>query len=247
MGREEDAALAREETLPRNAPMSGMPEAFGMCSQLVGDGACDSVLVAVGDGPRCGRLSVAESSGSVSIGARAMRVRACRRGGGGEERKDRDDGPGPDPDSKSRGEGRAENDLNEVAKRRGIGMGGESVLEWCGVLGSAPAFDCAVRDLKREYSVLWFGSGSRRGTDASAEIARLWTSRRLWTVVEVPSLDVELLVCLGWRFEARRRANGTRTRIRATMKRTPPMEATMMIARLFWLDGWDAVDDPVVC
>ena len=78
MGREEDAALVREEMLPRNAPMSGMFDVFGMCNQLVGVGAggCDSVLVAVGEGPRCGEPSVTESSGSVSIGARAMRVRA---------------------------------------------------------------------------------------------------------------------------------------------------------------------------
>lgn len=76
MGREEDAALVREEILPRNAPMSGMFDGFGMCNQLVGAGACDSVLVAVGEGPRCGEPSVTESSGSVSIGARAMRVRA---------------------------------------------------------------------------------------------------------------------------------------------------------------------------
>ena len=76
MGREEDAALVREEMLPRNAPMRGMFDVFGMCNQLVGAGACDSVLVAVGEGPRCGEPSVTESSGSVSIGVRAMRVRA---------------------------------------------------------------------------------------------------------------------------------------------------------------------------
>jgi hypothetical protein len=81
VGREEDLALAREEMLPRNAPMSGMFDAFGMCNQLVDAGACDSALVAVGEGPRGGEPSVTESSGSGSIGTRAMRVRACRRGG----------------------------------------------------------------------------------------------------------------------------------------------------------------------
>ena len=76
MGREEDAALVTDEMLPRNAPMSGMFDALGMCNQLVGAGAWDSVLVAVGEGPRCGEPSVTESSGSGSIGTRAMRVRA---------------------------------------------------------------------------------------------------------------------------------------------------------------------------
>ena len=80
MGREEEPALVTDEMLPRNAPMRGM-DAFGMCSQLVGAGACDSLLAAVGEGPRVGKLSVTESSGRVSIGARAMRVRACRSGG----------------------------------------------------------------------------------------------------------------------------------------------------------------------
>lgn len=81
MGREEEPPLVTDEMLPRNAPMRGTDD-FGMCSQLVGaGGACDSVLVAVGDGTRIGVPSVTESSGSVSIGARAMRVRACRSGG----------------------------------------------------------------------------------------------------------------------------------------------------------------------
>jgi hypothetical protein len=52
VGREEDAALARDERLPRNAPMSGMPAAFGICNQLVGAGVSDSVLAAVGEGTR---------------------------------------------------------------------------------------------------------------------------------------------------------------------------------------------------
>jgi hypothetical protein len=86
-------------------------------------------------------------------------------------------------------------------------------------------------DLKGEYSVLVFGSGSRSGADASAEMVRLWTSRR---VEEVPSLDVEPFVCLlGWRLEARRRANGTRTRILATMTSKPPTQPTATIAMLF--------------
>jgi hypothetical protein len=80
VGREEEPPLVTDEMLPRNAPMRGTDD-FGMCSQLVGAGACDSVLVAVGDGARIGEASVTESSGSVSIGARAIRVRACRSGG----------------------------------------------------------------------------------------------------------------------------------------------------------------------
>ena len=91
--------------------------------------------------------------------------------------------------------------------------------------------------MKGLYSVLAIGSGSRRGAEASAEMVRLWTSRRLWAVDEVPLLDVEPLVCLVWRLDARRRANGTRTRIEATMARIPPTQPTMMIAMLFlWGD-----------
>lgn len=80
MGSEEEPELAADEMLPRKAPIRGMPDAFGMCSQLVGDGACDSLLVAVGEGPRFGESGIV-SSGSGSIGVRAMRVRAWRRGG----------------------------------------------------------------------------------------------------------------------------------------------------------------------
>jgi hypothetical protein len=76
VGREEEPELVRDEMLPRKAPIRGMFDAFGMCSQLVGVGACDSVLVAVGEGPRFGDPSGTVSSGSDSIGARAMRVRA---------------------------------------------------------------------------------------------------------------------------------------------------------------------------
>jgi hypothetical protein len=57
-------------------------------------------------------------------------------------------------------------------------------------------------------------------------------SRRLWTVEEVPPLDEELLEGLTWRFDARRRANGTRTRTTATRKRKPPRQATIITARL---------------
>jgi hypothetical protein len=57
-------------------------------------------------------------------------------------------------------------------------------------------------------------------------------SRRLWTVEVVPSLDVELLEGLGWRFDARRRANGTRTRTTATRKRKPPRQLTIITAML---------------
>jgi hypothetical protein len=92
--------------------------------------------------------------------------------------------------------------------------------------------DCAVTGLKGEYSVLVFESGSRSGADASAEMVRLWTSRRLWTVEEVPPLDVELLEGLSWPFDARRRANGTRTRTTATRKRKPPRQLMIIIAVL---------------
>lgn len=81
MGREEEPELVTDDMLPRKAPIRGMPDTFGMCSQLVGDGACDSVLAAVGEGPRFGDPSATVSSGSGSIGVRAMRVRAWRRGG----------------------------------------------------------------------------------------------------------------------------------------------------------------------
>jgi hypothetical protein len=69
VGREEGPELVADEMLPRKAPIRGMPDVFGMCSQLVGDGACDSALVAVGEGPRFGDPSGIVSSGSESIGA----------------------------------------------------------------------------------------------------------------------------------------------------------------------------------
>lgn len=67
--------LVADEMLPRKAPIRGMPDVFGMCSQLVGAGSCDSLLAAVGEGPRFGESGTV-SSGSESIGVRAMRVRA---------------------------------------------------------------------------------------------------------------------------------------------------------------------------
>jgi len=97
-------------------------------------------------------------------------------------------------------------------------------------------------DLKREYSGLVVGSDSRSGTDASTEMVRLVTSGRVWPVVDVPLLGVELLASflgLERRFKARRRANGTRTRTRATTKRKPPTEATTMIAVVLLLDEVD--------
>ncbi len=227
--------LVTDETLPRKAPIRGMPDTFGMCSQLVGDGACDSVLVGVGDGPRFDDPSVTVSSGSESIGARIMRARAWRRRGWGCETKDRD-GPG----SRSGELGRAENDLNEGAKRRGKRR--VSVLGLCSALSGVETSDCAVTDLKGEYSVLVFEPGSRSGAKASAEMVRLWTSRRLWAVEEVPSLDVEPLEGLSLRFDARRRANGTRTRTMATTKRKPPIQPMTMTARLLFFDDCEGVD-----
>ena len=166
MGREEEPELVTDEMLPRKAPIRGMADAFGMCSQLVGDGACDSVLAAVGEGPCFGDPAGTASSGSESIGVRAMRVRAWRRGGWGGETKDRDG-----PDSRSGELGRAEYDLNEGAKRRGKRRA--SVLGLCSAVNGVARSDCAVTDLKGEYSVLVFESGSRSGADASAEMARL--------------------------------------------------------------------------
>jgi hypothetical protein len=163
-----------------------------------------------------------------------MRVRAWRRGGWGGETKGRSG-----PDSRSGELGRAEYDLNEGAKRRGKRR--VSVLELCSAVNGVVTSGCTVTDLKGEYSVLVFGSGSRSGADASAEMVRLWTSRRLWTVEEVPSLDVELLEGLSWRFDARRRANGTRTRTTAARKRKPPIQLTMITARLFLLDECEEV------
>jgi hypothetical protein len=241
VGREEDPALVREEKLPRNAPMSGMFDALGMCNQLVDAGACESALVAVGEGTRCGEPFVTESSGSGSIGTWAMRVRACRRGGWGGERKGRDR-----PGSKSGEAGRAEDDLNDGVNRRGKRR--ESVLRARGALGGVMVCDCAVADPKREYSALpVFGSDSRSGTDASTEMLRLWTSRRLWADDGEPELDTELLTSLGRRLlKARRRANGTRIRMAETRTRKPPTQATMMIVRLFLSGGCDGVADPSV-
>lgn len=157
----------------------------------------------------------------------AMRVRACRRGCGGDGRRGRDS-----PGSKSGDGERAENDLNFGAKRRG--MCRESALGLYGGLDWVAVSDRAVIDPKREdpNSGLVTGPCSRSGTDASTEMARLWISRRLWAVVEVPLLDVELSASLGLRLDALRRANGTITSMRATIKIKPPMLATAMIAGL---------------
>ena len=128
--------------------------------------------------------------------------------------------------------------MNEGANRREKCR--ESVWRGRGALGGVTS-DCAVVDPKRKYSVLVFDSGSRSGTDASTEMLRLWT------VDKVPPLDVELLVCLGWCLEARRRAVRTRRRTTVMMMRKPPMVATMMIARLLLFGDCDGVGDPVVC
>lgn len=172
----DDPPLATEEKLCRNALISGIPAAFGMCSQLEGEGgagggegegatadvsvgtdaavdaredACEGegeekgagagagaggpVLVVVGDGRRGGEVSIARSSGRESMGTRAMRVRACRRGCCGEERMNRDrDGS---TRSESGKEGCAANDLNVGARSLGerreepvLGVGGG--LDW---------------------------------------------------------------------------------------------------------------------
>jgi hypothetical protein len=135
--------------------------------------------------------------------------------------------------------------LNDGANRRGMRRG--SFLRARGALVGMAASDCAWADPKREYSALpVFRSGSRSGTDASTEMVRLWTSRRLWAVDEVPELDVEPLAPLGWRLEALRRAKGTRIRTAETMARKPPMQATIMIVRLFLFGGCDVVDGPSV-
>jgi hypothetical protein len=110
-------------------------------------------------------------------------------------------------------------------------------------------FDWAGVDTGREEpnSGLATGSCSRSGTDASRERVRLWTSRRLWAVAEVPSLDVELSTCFGQRLDALRRANRTNTRMRATIKIKLPMLAMTIIARLLLFGDDDVVDDPEVC
>lgn len=130
--------------------------------------------------------------------------------------------------------GRAEYNLNDGAKRRGKRR--VSALGPCRAVNGVVTSDWAVTVLKGEYSVLVFESGSRSGADASAEMVRLWTSRRLWAVEEVPPLDVELLEGLIWRFDARRRANGTRTRTTVTRKRKPPRQLTTITA-MFVLFG----------
>lgn len=116
-----------------------------------------------------------------------------------------------------------------------LGVGGE--LDW--EYASGCVVVSMVSEPKREYSGAGVvKSGSRSGTDASAETARLWTSRRLLKVVDVTSLEDEPSACFFLRLEARRRARGTIMRMRATTKRTPPMVATMMMASLFLTGEW---------
>lgn len=146
------------------------------------------------------------------------------------------------------------NELNVGAKSRGerlwreeveLGVGGG--FDWVYVSGWVVVRMASVP--KREYSgpeVL--KSGSRSGTDASAETVRLWTSVRLLKVVEVTSLEDEpSSACLFLRLEARRRARGTIMRMRATMKRIPPIAATMMMASLFLGDEWGVEGEVAVC
>lgn len=138
------------------------------------------------------------------------------------------------------------NDLNVGAKRCGE-RGEETVLGVGGGLDWVYASGCVVSVTNRECSrseVL--KSGSRSGTDASAETVRLWTSLRLLTVVDVTSLDDELSACLFLRLRARRRAKGTIMRTRATMKRKLPMAATMMMVSLFLLDDRGVEDGVAV-
>ena len=142
-----------------------------------GSGAGRPVLVAIGDGLRGGEVPIARSSGRESMGTRAMRVRVCRRGCCGAERtnRDRDGSLG----SESGKGGRAENEVNDGAKTRGewweeLGLEVDIGLDWENASGCVVVRAESVP--KREYSgpeVL--KSGSRSGTDASAERVRLWT------------------------------------------------------------------------
>ena len=102
-----------------------------------GTGVCAGgrkvVLFAVGDGLRSGLVSIARSSGRVSMVARAIRVRVWRRGCCGAERVNRERGGGPGSKS-AKGGGRSANELNVGAKSRGdweemfeLGVGGEPV------------------------------------------------------------------------------------------------------------------------
>jgi hypothetical protein len=99
----------------------------GVCA-----GARENFLVTVGDGLRSGVVSIARSSGRVSMGIRAIRVRVWRRGCCGAERMNRDRGGGPGSKS-AKGGGRSANELNDGAKSRGewkevfpvLGVGGE--------------------------------------------------------------------------------------------------------------------------
>lgn len=157
---------------------------------------------------------------------------------------------GGGPVSRSSGKGgRAENELNVGAKRCGefkemvvLGVGG--VVPDCGYVESG--WVVRVPSVpKREYSgPVVLESGSRRGTDASAERVRLWTSLlRLLTVVEVTSLEDEPSTCLFLRLRARRRAKRTIMRTRTMMMRRPQTTATMIMVSLLLVD--DLVEDEV--
>ncbi len=123
-----------------------------------------------------------------------------------------------------------------------LGVGG---LDWVYASGCIVRVDSVPKRERSGSEVL--KSGSRSGTDASAEMVRLWTSLLLWRVVDVTSLEDEPSACLFLRLEARRRAKGTIMRTRATMKRTPPTAATMMMGSLFLFGEWGAEDGVAVC
>jgi len=149
--------------------------------------------------------------------------------------RDRGGGPG----SRSGKGGRAENELNVGAKSCGelkvLGVGGV-VLDWGYVSGWVVRVPSVP---KREYSgPVVLESGSRRGTDASTERVRFWTSLRLLTVVEVTSLEDEPSTCLFLRLRVRRRAKRTIMKTRAIMRRIPQTTATMMMVRLLLVDDW---------
>jgi hypothetical protein len=154
----------------------------------------------------------------------------------------RDRGGGGPGSGSDKGGGRGENELNVGAKSCGefkemvvLGVGGEP--DW-GFVGSGWVVRIPSVP-KREYSgPVVLESGSRRGTDASTERVRLWTSLRLATVVEVTSLEDEPSTSLFLRLRARRRAKRTITKMRTMVKRRPQTAATMMMVSLLLVDVW---------
>ncbi len=64
------------------------------------------------------------------------------------------------------------------------------------------------------------------------------------SVVDVTAtmVDEELLEGMSGRFEARRRANRTRIRMTVATKRKPPIQPTMIIARLFLFGDCEEAD-----